>query len=80
MGKQCPSGYCERRYFRAYTFCVFPKIGNCAEISIRVFDILTSMLHYKSYFRVVHILCGYFINANNANICTAQKYLRSQST
>ena len=36
-------------------FRVFPKIGSTAEIYIRVFDILASTLHYKSYFHDVHI-------------------------
>ena len=41
--------------FSCIHFRVFPKIGNFAEIYIRVFDILASMLHYNSYFHDVHI-------------------------
>ena len=41
--------------FACVNFRVFPKIGNFAEIYIHVFDILTSMLHYNSYFHDVHI-------------------------
>ena len=41
--------------FACIHFCVFPKIGNFAEIYIRVFNILASMLHYKSYFHDIHI-------------------------
>ena len=36
-------------------FCVFVKIGNFAQIYIRVFDIVASTWHNQSYFHNVQI-------------------------
>ena len=44
-------------YIFAYIhFRAFPKIGNFAQIYFHVFDIATSMWHYKSYYHDVYII------------------------
>ena len=64
--------------FECINFGTFPKIGNFTQIYFCIFDIATSMWHYKSYFHNVYIFHEYLINAKARKICTARKYLRSQ--
>ena len=66
--KYLRSQYCERKYFRAYTFRDFEKTDNFAWIYIRVFSIIAYIWHDPSYFHAVHIFSGYLGNANYANI------------
>ena len=55
--------------FTSINFRAFPKIGNFAQIYIRVFNIVASMWYYARYFQDVHIFRGHLINVNNAKIC-----------
>ena len=68
--------YCECRYFHMYMYIhELSKIGKYAQIYIRNFGIIASIQHNNSHFHDVHIFRRYLRNVNNAEICTAQKYL-----
>ena len=63
--------------FACRNFHEFTKVDNFAWIYIRVFHNIASTCHNKNYFHVIHIFAD-FKNANNAKICTARTFLRSQ--